>query len=103
MDPAVVTSSEFGQVFRVKLPGNYMGDSEKIFSQPLTYTPEGGDGTQFVYWATAQNNVYKMNAKTGQILATRNLGLPFLSQDLGGEDQAGGGYVCIPTCDAPEI
>jgi hypothetical protein len=91
MDPAVVTSSEFDQIFRVKLPGDYMGSSEKIFSQPLTYTPKGGDGTQFVYWATAQNNVYKMNAKTGQILATTNLGLPFLSTDLNREDQEDGG------------
>ncbi|KAI9148881.1 WSC domain-containing protein [Paramyrothecium foliicola] len=92
MDPAVVTSSEFNQIFRVKLPGDYMGDSEKIFSQPLTYTPKGGDGTQFVYWATAQNNVYKMNAKTGQILASTNLGLPFLSVDLPREGQEDEGY-----------
>lgn len=91
MDPAIVTSGEFDQIFHVRLPGNYMGDSEKIFSQPLTYTPKGNDGTQFVYWATAQNNVYKMNAKTGQILASTNLGLPFLSMDLNREDQEDGG------------
>jgi hypothetical protein len=87
MDPAVVNSTEFGQVFKVQLPGNYNGEKERIFSQPLIYTPKNGDGTQYVYWATAQNNVYKMNAKTGEILASRNLHIPFMSQDLKGENQ----------------
>jgi hypothetical protein len=92
MDPAVVTSSQFDQIFKVQLPGNYLGQKEKIFSQPLIYTPKNGDGTQYVYWATAQNNVYKMNAKTGQIVANRNLHIPFLSADLSGEDQQTPGY-----------
>jgi hypothetical protein len=91
MDPAVVTSSEFGQVFKIQLPGNYLGTKERIFSQPLIYTPKTGDGTQYVYWATAQNNVYKMNAKTGEILATRNLHIPFMSADLTGENQVTAG------------
>ncbi|RKU43762.1 hypothetical protein DL546_000783 [Coniochaeta pulveracea] len=90
MDPAVVTSSDFGQVFKVKLPGNYQGQSERIFSQPLIYTPNNGDGTQYVYWATAQNNVYKMNAKTGSVVASRNLHIPFLSADLKGDDSQPG-------------
>jgi len=92
MDPAVVTSSDFGQVFKVQLPGNYIGTKEKIFSQPLIYTPKNGDGTQYVYWATAQNNVYKMNAKTGAIVASRNLHIPFMSADLSGENQETPGY-----------
>jgi hypothetical protein len=92
MDPAVVTSSDFGQVFKVQLPGNYGGERERIFSQPLIYTPTGGDGTQYVYWATAQNNVYKMNAKTGEIVASRNLHIPFLSADLTAENSATPGY-----------
>ncbi|KAB5547350.1 WSC domain-containing protein [Coniochaeta sp. 2T2.1] len=92
MDPAVVTSSEFGQVFKVQLPGDYLGQKEKIFSQPLIYTPKNGDGTQYVYWATAQNNVYKMNAKTGEVLASRNLHIPFMSADLSGENQQTPGY-----------
>lgn len=90
MDPAVVTSSDFGQIFRVKLPGNYLGQAERIFSQPLIYTPSNGDGTQYVYWATAQNNVYKMNAKTGDIVASRSLHIPFMSADLKGDDTQAG-------------
>ncbi|KAH7308553.1 WSC domain-containing protein [Stachybotrys elegans] len=92
MDPSIVTSDAFGQVFKVNLPGNYGGQKERIFSQPLIYTPKGGDGTQYVYWATAQNNVYKMNAKTGEIIASRNLHIPFMSQDLNAPGQTTPGY-----------
>ncbi|KAK2002194.1 WSC domain-containing protein [Colletotrichum falcatum] len=83
MDPSVVGSSQFGQLFRTLLPGNYGNVPEQIFSQPLVYTPDG-DSKQYVYVATTQNNVYKLNAKTGAIVASRNLRLPFLSADLSG-------------------
>ncbi len=83
MDPSVVGSNQFGQIFKVLLPGNYGGAPEQIFSQPLVYTPSGGT-TQYVYWATTQNNLYKMNAKTGEIVAKRNLHIPFLTADLDG-------------------
>ncbi|KAF9875011.1 WSC domain-containing protein [Colletotrichum karsti] len=84
MDPSIVGSSQFGQLFRTLLPGNYGGYTERIFSQPLVYTPTGGDGTQYVYVATQQNNVYKLNAKTGEIITSRNLHIPFLTADLDG-------------------
>ncbi|KID80411.1 uncharacterized protein G6M90_00g009650 [Metarhizium brunneum] len=83
MDPSIVGSSQFGQLFRTKLPGVWVGQPEQIFSQPLVYTPSGGD-KQFVYFATTQNNVYKLDAKTGQIVASRNLHIPFLTADLDG-------------------
>lgn len=84
MDPAVVGSSQFGQVFRTLLPGTYAGGQpEQIFSQPLVYTPNGGT-KQYVYFATTQNNVYKLDAKTGEIKASRNLHIPFLTADLDG-------------------
>ncbi|KAG4434028.1 hypothetical protein IFR05_010482 [Cadophora sp. M221] len=53
-----------------------------MFSQPLVYTPS--DGIQYVYVATTQNNLYKINAKTGAIVLSRNLGIPFLTADLDG-------------------
>ncbi|EEY16875.1 conserved hypothetical protein [Verticillium alfalfae VaMs.102] len=81
MDPAIVGSSQFDQIWRTTLPGNYGGDKEKAFSQPLVYTPSTGTA-QYVYYSTTQNNVYKINAKTGEIVASRNLGLPFLTADL---------------------
>ena len=82
MDPAVVGSSQFGQLFKTALPGNYGGAAEQIFSQPLVYTTS--DGIQYVYLATTQNNLYKIDAKTGNIVMQRNLHIPFLTADLNG-------------------
>jgi hypothetical protein len=86
MDPAVVGSSQFGLLFKARLPGTYpingQNVPEQIFSQPLVYT--GSDGVQYVYVATTQNNVYKLVAKTGVIVASRNLHRPFLVSDLDG-------------------
>lgn len=87
MDPAVVASSEFGQIFQISLPGNYGGQQEDFFSMPLVYTPGNDEnGRQFLYLATTQNNVYKLDAKTGEILASTNLGIPFLARDLNTTD-----------------
>lgn len=83
MDPAIVRSSQFDQLFRTRLPGDYAGADERVFSQPLVYTPSGSD-EQFVYLATTQNNVYKIDAQTGEILLSRNLHIPFLTADLDG-------------------
>ena len=82
MDPSVVGSSQFGRLWKALLPGNYRGTPEQIFSQPLVYTLD--DGIQYVFLATTQNNVYKINAKTGEIVASRNLHVPFLTSDLDG-------------------
>ncbi|KAI4181434.1 MAG: hypothetical protein L6R41_006629 [Letrouitia leprolyta] len=80
MDPSVVGSAQFGQLWTTKLPGNYRNTLEQIYSQPLVYTLD--DGIQYVFIATQQNNVYKINAKTGVIVASRNLHIPFLSSDV---------------------
>ncbi|KPI43427.1 putative fungistatic metabolite [Cyphellophora attinorum] len=86
MDPAIVGSPQFGFLFKTLLPGTFLVNNqnvpEQIFSQPLVYT--GSDGVQYVYIATTQNNIYKMNAKTGAIVASRNLHRPFLVSDLDG-------------------
>jgi hypothetical protein len=86
MDPAIVGSAQFGLLYKTHLPGTYLINGqnvpEQIFSQPLVYT--GSDGVQYVYVATTQNNVYKINAKTGVIMASRNLHRPFLVSDLNG-------------------
>lgn len=42
-------------------------------------------GVQYVYVATTQNNLYKINAKTGDVVKSRNIGVPFMATDLGGE------------------
>ncbi|THX48801.1 WSC-domain-containing protein [Aureobasidium pullulans] len=83
MDPSVVAGASFGQLWRAALPGNFNGiGPEQIFSQPLVYT--GDDGIQYVYIATTQNNLYKINAKTGAIVKSRNMHVPFLTADLDG-------------------
>lgn len=86
MDPAIVGSAQFGLLFKTNLPGTYLINGqnvpEQIFSQPLVYT--GSDDVQYVYVATTQNNVYKINAKSGVIVASRNLHRPFLVSDLNG-------------------
>jgi len=87
LDPAIIGSSGFGQIFKTALPGNFNGiGPEQIFSQPLVLT--GNDGVQYVYVATTQNNIYKLDAKSGVIVASRNLAVPFLTADLDGS--------CIP-------
>jgi hypothetical protein len=83
MDPSIVASPQFGQIFQTRLPGNYGGFAEQVFSQPLVYT-SNTDGIQYVYIATTQNNIYKLDAKTGVIVASRNLHIPFLTSDLNG-------------------
>lgn len=84
LDPRTVASADFGNIWIAKLPGNFNGiGQEQVLSQPLVYTT--GDGIQYVFVATTQNNLYKINAKTGDIVKTRNLGVPFLAADLNSE------------------
>lgn len=80
MDPSVVGSAQFGQLWKASLPGTYGGNVEQIYSQPLVHTLN--DGVQYVFVATTQNNVYKLDAKNGTIVASRNLHIPFLTSDL---------------------
>ncbi|KAH8900410.1 Pyrrolo-quinoline quinone [Thozetella sp. PMI_491] len=81
MDPAIVASDQFQQIFVTKLPGNYGNQQEQVYSQPLVYTTPS-DGVQYLFVSTTQNNVYKIDAKTGNIVASRNLHIPFLQADL---------------------
>ena len=80
MDPSVVGSAQFGQLWKASLPGNYGGNLEQVYSQPLVYTLN--DGVQYLFVATTQNNIYKIDAKNGTIVASRNLHIPFLTSDL---------------------
>ncbi|GIZ48665.1 hypothetical protein CKM354_001171600 [Cercospora kikuchii] len=82
MDPAIVGSADFGRIWTASLPGNFNGlGREQIFASPLVYTI---GSTQYVFIATTQNNIYKLNAKTGEIVARRNLHVPFLTAELDG-------------------
>ncbi|KAM3413865.1 hypothetical protein BST61_g10539 [Cercospora zeina] len=82
MDPAIVGSADFGRIWTASLPGNFNGlGREQIFASPLVYTI---GSTQYVFIATTQNNIYKLNAKTGEVVARRNLHVPFLTAELDG-------------------
>ncbi|KAI9148437.1 WSC domain-containing protein [Paramyrothecium foliicola] len=78
MDPAIVGSPQFDLLWKTELPTR---NDEHAYSQPLVYTPSGGEN-QYVYYSTTQNNVYKIDAKTGEIVASRNIAIPFLTADL---------------------
>ena len=79
MDPTIVGSPQFGQLFKTKLPGNYNNlGAEQVFSQPLVYTLSSS-GKQYVYVLTTQNNLYQLDAKTGAIVNSRDLHVPFLT------------------------
>lgn len=68
-------------MFRKTLSGNFQGlAAEQIFASPLVYT--GNDGIQYVYVATTQNDLYKLDAKTGAIVANRTLHAPLLQVEL---------------------
>ncbi|KAK8010828.1 wsc domain-containing protein [Apiospora arundinis] len=84
MDPDIVGSAQFGQLFKTKLPGNYNNlGPESTFAQPLVFTL-AKDNKQYVYILTNQNNLYQLEAKTGVIVNQRSLHLPFLTSDLDG-------------------
>ena len=68
LDPAVVGSPYFGQIFDAALDG-------QIYAQPLYV-----NGVVLV--ATETNNVYALDAATGSPLWTRTLGTPFQAADL---------------------
>ncbi|SMR55408.1 unnamed protein product [Zymoseptoria tritici ST99CH_1A5] len=82
LDPRVIASADWGNIWTAKLPGAFAGLAlEQVLSQPLVYTTD--DGIQYVFVATTQNNLYKINAKTGEVVTSRNIGVPFMAADLG--------------------
>lgn len=72
-DPAIVGSPSFGQLW------NTITGNDYFLSQPLTYTPPGGK--QVVIAMSESNKIYVLDAISGVILTTRNVGASFLAQD----------------------
>jgi outer membrane protein assembly factor BamB len=68
LDPAIVGSPYFGQLFDAPLDG-------QIYAQPLY---AGG----VVFVATESNHLYGLDPTTGQVLWTRQLGTPFQATDI---------------------
>ena len=72
LNPAIVAGTTFGRRFTVDLPG---GPLDQVYAQPLVF-----DGRVFV--VTELNNVYALDAETGAILESANLGDPWDTADL---------------------
>ncbi|PWW75224.1 WSC-domain-containing protein [Tuber magnatum] len=82
MDPNVIKSGTFNQIWKTKGLGSYNGFTEQFYAQPLIYTPVD---TQYVYVISQQNIAYILDAKTGEIIKHRTIHIPFLvTPDLAG-------------------
>jgi hypothetical protein len=73
LDPGIVTSSDFGRVFKTALP---LTPGEQVFAQPLVL----GNG---VFVVTEANDAYMLDAQSGAITRSRNVGAPWNANDIG--------------------
>ncbi|PVH87180.1 WSC-domain-containing protein [Cadophora sp. DSE1049] len=80
MDPSIVDSSAFGQIWKVAF-----NPKEQFYAKPLTYTPLAG-GPQLLFMASSQNWIRTLNAKTGALVNSRQVHTPFLQSDIGCAD-----------------
>ncbi|KAK0104489.1 hypothetical protein ONS95_004777 [Cadophora gregata] len=80
MDPSIVDSSAFGQIWKVAF-----NPKEQFYAKPLTYTPLAG-GPQLLFMASSQNWIRTLNAKTGALVNSRQVNTPFLQSDIGCAD-----------------
>ncbi|KAH0175344.1 WSC domain-containing protein, partial [Aureobasidium melanogenum] len=80
MDPAVVDSAQFGQLWKVSFNAK-----EQFYAKPLVFTP-AATGVQILFLASSQNYIRILNAKTGAVLNTRQVHPPFLQSDIGCTD-----------------
>ncbi len=92
MDPNVITSDSFGQLWRFAAPRASSGFDEQFFAKPLVYTPTS-TGRQLVLAFSEQNKIYALDAVNGTLISSRDLSKtgepPFLVSDLGGCNDIG--------------
>ncbi|KAI9826953.1 MAG: hypothetical protein M1826_006529 [Phylliscum demangeonii] len=80
MDPTVVTSPDFGLLWKNSYDGR-----EKFYAKPLIYTPvsaKTNGGGQLVFLASSENWVRTVDAVTGAAVASRQVQPPFLQSEL---------------------
>ncbi|KAI9836466.1 MAG: hypothetical protein M1819_001498 [Sarea resinae] len=80
MDPAVVDSAEFGQLWKIAF-----NNEEQFYAKPLVYTPTS-TGVQLVFLASSQNWIRTLDAKSGVLINSRQVQTPFLQSDIGCTD-----------------
>ena len=79
MDPSVITSSEFGILWK-----NAYDPKEKWYAKPLVYTPSDPNtngGKQVVFLASSANVIRTVDAVTGATVVSRPVQPPFLQSD----------------------
>src|SRR5262245_33957216 len=69
LSPALVAGNTFGQLFSTPVHG-------QVYAQPLVVGST-------VFLATESNDIYGLDAETGAVQWTRNLGVPFNASDVG--------------------
>lgn len=73
LDPGIVASSDFGRIFKTALP---LSPGEQVFAQPLVL----GNS---VFVVTEANDAYTLDALSGAITQSRNVGAPWNANDVG--------------------
>lgn len=68
MDPAVISSGSFGQIWAYSTPKSNNGLVEQFYSKPLVYTPSS-TGRQVVLGFSEQNRIYVLDAVNGTLYA----------------------------------
>jgi outer membrane protein assembly factor BamB len=93
MDPSVIASGSFGQLWQYKNTNTSGGAQDQFYAKPLVYTPKGL-GRQVVLAFSEANRIYALDAVTGALIKSRDLSLegesPFVVADLGSCNDIGG-------------
>lgn len=73
MDPAIVSSGDFGQLWRYKTPTYTSGTGdEQFYAKPLVYTPPSY-GRQVILACSEQNRLFVVDAINGTLIAFRDM------------------------------
>lgn len=73
MDPVVIKSGSFGQLWRYNTPAYTSGSgAEQFYAKPLVYTP-GSYGRQIVLTFSEQNRLFALDAVNGTLISFRDM------------------------------
>ena len=75
IDPTVIANQDPESTYSVSF-----NTDEQFYAEPLVYTPNGTD--QLIFLASSQNWIRTLNAKTGDVINSRQVQTPFLNSDV---------------------
>ncbi|KAI8620757.1 hypothetical protein BC830DRAFT_1097437 [Chytriomyces sp. MP71] len=76
LDPATVSSTQFGRRATVQLPLSdpvTANGTDSVYAQPIVFSK---DGTEYALVVTTGNNVYVVDGVKGNVVTAKNLGIP---------------------------